>query len=91
MLFKHGPKTAKMSNLCPKASQMDSKKKLKNMLKITRLTKKLENVKPNENISIYKVFSTSDHQISMRFKSRNMLKSNLKTDAEIHIPQISEN
>ena len=26
MLFKHCPKAAKMSNLCPKASQMDSKK-----------------------------------------------------------------
>ena len=60
------------------------------MLKIIQLTKKLEKVKPNENISIYYVFSTSDHQISTKFPYRNVLKSTLKTDAGICVPQISQ-
>ena len=60
------------------------------MLKIIQFTKKLKKVKTNGNIIIYYVFSTSDHQISTRFPDRNVLKSNLETDARICIPQISE-
>ena len=60
------------------------------MLKITQFAKKLKKVKPNENINIHYVFNTSDHQISMRFPDRNVLKSNLQTDAGICVPQISE-
>ena len=60
------------------------------MLKITQFTKKLKKVKPNENISIYYVFKTSDHQISTKNPYRNVLKSNLKTDAGICVPQISQ-
>ena len=60
------------------------------MLKITQFTKKLKKVKPNEHISIYYVFNTSDHQISTKNPYRNVLKSNLKTDAGICVPQISQ-
>ena len=60
------------------------------MFKIIQFTKKLKKVKTVENIIIYYVFSTSNHQISMRFPNKNVLKSNLKTDAGIYIPQISE-
>ena len=60
------------------------------MLKIIQFTKKMENVKTYENIIIYYVFSTSNHQFSMRFPNKNVLKTNLETDARICIPQISE-
>ena len=58
--------------------------------RIIQFTKKLENVKSDERIIIYCVFSTSDHQFSMRFPNKNVLKTNLETDARICIPQISE-
>ena len=47
-------------------------------------------MKPDENLHIYDVFSTYDHQISMGFPNRSVLKNNLKTDAGICVPQISE-
>ena len=90
IVFKHGSKTPKIRILCPKVSQMDSKKGSKNMFKIIQFTKKLKKVKTCENIIIYYIFSTSNHQFSMIFPNKNVLKSNLKTDAGIYIPQISE-
>ena len=60
------------------------------MFKIIQFTKKLKKVKTYEDIIIYYVFSTSNHQFSIRFPNKNVLKSNLKTDAGIYIPQISE-
>ena len=65
-------------------SQMDWKKN-----RPVQETKR-KKMKTDDSISIYYVFNTSGHQISTRFPYRNVLKSNLKTDAGICISQISE-
>ena len=60
------------------------------MLKVIQFTENLKKAKPNENINIYYGFSTSDHQISIRFPSRHVVKSDLKTDAGIWVDKAIE-
>ena len=65
-----------------------SKKHLRS-LSVFEATENKRNL--TNNIINYYVFNTSDHQISVTFPNRNVLKSNLKTDAENCALQISEN
>ena len=59
--------------------------------KSSSLQKTCKKAKPNEKIHIYYGFSTSDNQISMRFPTRNIINSDLKTDVANWVDNAFEN